>query len=54
MMQTSAGPQLVTGYCSTFIRAYDPRTGKELWRLRAQFKDNVADTRLLPTRLLRS
>ena len=32
VMQTSAGPQLVTN-ASNFIRAYDPRTGKELWRL---------------------
>jgi outer membrane protein assembly factor BamB len=30
--QTSAGPVLVTN-ASKFIRAYDPRTGKELWRL---------------------
>jgi outer membrane protein assembly factor BamB len=29
---TSAGPQLVTNG-SKFIRAYDPRTGRELWRL---------------------
>jgi outer membrane protein assembly factor BamB len=29
---TSAGPILVTN-ASNFIRAYDPRTGKELWRL---------------------
>jgi outer membrane protein assembly factor BamB len=29
---TSAGPVLVTN-ASTFIRGYDPRTGKELWRL---------------------
>ncbi|HEX6182402.1 MAG TPA: PQQ-binding-like beta-propeller repeat protein, partial [Pyrinomonadaceae bacterium] len=30
--QTSAGPVLVTN-ASNFIRGYDPRTGKELWRL---------------------
>jgi outer membrane protein assembly factor BamB len=30
--QTSAGPILVTN-ASNFIRGYDPRTGKELWRL---------------------
>jgi len=29
---TSSGPQLVTN-ASNFIRAYDPATGKELWRL---------------------
>jgi outer membrane protein assembly factor BamB len=29
---TSAGPVLVTN-ASKFIRGYDPRTGKELWRL---------------------
>jgi outer membrane protein assembly factor BamB len=29
---TAAGPVLVTN-ASNFIRAYDPRTGKELWRL---------------------
>ena len=29
---TSAGPMLVTN-ASNFIRGYDPRTGKELWRL---------------------
>ena len=29
---TSAGPELVTN-ASNFIRGYDPRTGKELWRL---------------------
>jgi outer membrane protein assembly factor BamB len=29
---TSAGPELVTN-ASKFIRGYDPRTGKELWRL---------------------
>src|SRR4030095_10641939 len=32
VVQTTAGPQLVTN-ASNFIRAYDPRTGKELWRL---------------------
>jgi outer membrane protein assembly factor BamB len=30
--QTSAGPMLVTN-ASNFVRGYDPRTGKELWRL---------------------
>jgi outer membrane protein assembly factor BamB len=30
--ETSRGPQLVTN-ASKFIRAYDPRTGAELWRL---------------------
>jgi outer membrane protein assembly factor BamB len=30
--ETSAGPVLVTN-ASTYIRGYDPRTGKELWRL---------------------
>jgi len=30
--ETSAGPVLVTN-ASKFIRGYDPRTGKELWRL---------------------
>ncbi|MGH9842582.1 MAG: PQQ-binding-like beta-propeller repeat protein [Blastocatellia bacterium] len=29
---TSAGPELVTN-ASNYIRGYDPRTGKELWRL---------------------
>src|SRR5262245_4818670 len=29
---TSAGPELVTN-ASNFIRGYDPRTGKELWRV---------------------
>ncbi len=29
---TKAGPELVTN-ASNFIRGYDPRTGKELWRL---------------------
>ncbi len=29
---TSAGPQLVTN-ASNYIRGYDPRTGKELWRI---------------------
>ena len=32
VVTTEAGPQLVTNG-SKFIRAYDPRTGKELWRL---------------------
>lgn len=30
--QTSAGPELVTN-ASNYIRGYDPRDGKELWRL---------------------
>jgi outer membrane protein assembly factor BamB len=30
--ETGAGPVLVTN-ASNFIRGYDPRTGKELWRL---------------------
>ena len=30
--QTSAGPELVTN-AANFVRGYDPRTGKELWRL---------------------
>jgi outer membrane protein assembly factor BamB len=30
--QTPSGPQLVTN-ASNYIRGYDPRTGKELWRL---------------------
>lgn len=32
VVNTSAGPELVTN-ASNFIRGYDPRTGKELWRL---------------------
>jgi len=32
VVATSGGPQLVTN-ASNFIRGYDPRTGKELWRL---------------------
>jgi hypothetical protein len=32
VVPTPRGPQLVTN-ASNFIRAYDPRTGKELWRL---------------------
>ena len=32
VVTTSAGPELVTN-ASNFIRGYDPRTGKELWRL---------------------
>jgi outer membrane protein assembly factor BamB len=32
VVDTSAGPVLLTN-ASKFIRAYDPRTGKELWRL---------------------
>jgi outer membrane protein assembly factor BamB len=30
--QTPSGPELVTN-ASNFVRGYDPRTGKELWRL---------------------
>lgn len=30
--QTSAGPELVTN-ASNYVRGYDPRTGRELWRL---------------------
>jgi outer membrane protein assembly factor BamB len=32
VVTTPAGPELVTN-ASNFIRGYDPRTGKELWRL---------------------
>jgi outer membrane protein assembly factor BamB len=32
VVATPAGPQLVTN-ASNFIRGYDPRTGKELWKL---------------------
>ena len=32
VVTTSAGPELVTN-ASNFIRGYDPRTGRELWRL---------------------
>ena len=32
VVMTPAGPQLVTN-ASNFIRGYDPRTGKELWKL---------------------
>jgi outer membrane protein assembly factor BamB len=32
VVTTSAGPELVTN-ASNFIRGYDPRTGKELWKL---------------------
>jgi len=32
IVATSSGPQLVTN-ASNYIRGYDPRTGKELWRL---------------------
>jgi outer membrane protein assembly factor BamB len=32
VVTTSKGPELVTN-ASNFIRGYDPRTGKELWRL---------------------
>jgi outer membrane protein assembly factor BamB len=32
VVATSSGPQLVTN-ASNYIRGYDPRTGKELWRL---------------------
>ena len=34
VVDTSGGPELVTN-ASNFIRGYDPRTGKELWRLAA-------------------
>ena len=34
---TPAGPELVTN-ASNFIRAYDPRSGQELWRLRGSSK----------------
>ena len=32
IVSTPAGPELVTN-ASNFVRAYDPRTGRELWRL---------------------
>jgi outer membrane protein assembly factor BamB len=32
VVTTSSGPELVTN-ASNFIRGYDPKTGKELWRL---------------------
>lgn len=32
VVETPAGPELVTN-ASNFIRGYDPKTGKELWRL---------------------
>ena len=32
VVDTSAGPELVTN-ASNFVRGYDPRTGRELWRL---------------------
>lgn len=32
VVTTSSGPELVTN-ASNFVRGYDPRTGKELWRL---------------------
>jgi len=32
IVTTSAGPELITN-ASNFVRGYDPRTGKELWRL---------------------
>jgi outer membrane protein assembly factor BamB len=32
VVATSAGPELVTN-ASNFVRGYDPRTGKELWRV---------------------
>ncbi len=32
VLPTSAGPQLVTN-ASNYVRGYDPRTGRELWRL---------------------
>ena len=31
-VETSAGPELITN-ASNFVRGYDPRTGRELWRL---------------------
>src|SRR4029450_9245568 len=34
---TAAGPELVTN-ASNFIRGYDPRTGRELWRLSGSSK----------------
>jgi outer membrane protein assembly factor BamB len=32
IVTTSAGPELITN-ASNFVRGYDPKTGKELWRL---------------------
>lgn len=32
IVATSAGPELITN-ASNYVRGYDPRTGKELWRL---------------------
>jgi outer membrane protein assembly factor BamB len=32
IVTTAAGPELITN-ASNFVRAYDPQTGKELWRL---------------------
>lgn len=32
IVTTAAGPELITN-ASRFVRAYDPKTGKELWRL---------------------
>ena len=32
IVNTSAGPELITN-ASNFVRGYDPRTGRELWRL---------------------
>jgi outer membrane protein assembly factor BamB len=32
IVPTSAGPELITN-ASNFVRGYDPRTGRELWRL---------------------
>jgi outer membrane protein assembly factor BamB len=32
IVNTSAGPELITN-ASNFVRAYEPRTGRELWRL---------------------
>jgi outer membrane protein assembly factor BamB len=32
VVNTSAGPELITN-ASNFVRGYDPRTGRELWRL---------------------
>ena len=38
-------PELVTN-ASNFVRGYDPRTGKELWRLGRQLEDHRADADL--------
>jgi outer membrane protein assembly factor BamB len=37
VVTTSAGPELITN-ASKYIRGYDPRTGKELWRLSGSSK----------------